>query len=153
MTVEPLFGFVICTAGCTIIVSVAGLGSLSPTLSTVVNVRKNWHPGTSLQTKRLDNRPTADQPPGQTRSAGFDSPGRKWPPVCLVLPAPAPANRLAGGCFIDEFRIEVFALSKLSAQKVSPILSRLVGVGCEERGKPSNQGALPQKMHQSRQRP
>src|SRR5215469_747184 len=37
LTVEPAGGFVICTAGCTVIVSVGGLGSLSPTLSTVVN--------------------------------------------------------------------------------------------------------------------
>jgi hypothetical protein len=60
--------FRICTAGCTIIASVGGLGSLSPALSTVVNdsvevpasIVENWRSGTSLQTKRLNNRPTAD---------------------------------------------------------------------------------------------
>ena len=37
LTVEPAAGFVIFTAGCTVIVSVGGLGSLSPTLSAVVS--------------------------------------------------------------------------------------------------------------------
>jgi hypothetical protein len=35
LTVEPADGLVICTAGCTVIVSVGGLGSLSPKLSRV----------------------------------------------------------------------------------------------------------------------
>jgi hypothetical protein len=43
---------------------------------------------------------------------------------------------LEAGCFLDEFRIEVLALSKLFAQEVSSILSTLVSVGCEERGNP-----------------
>ena len=37
LTVEPAGGFVICTAGCTVIVSVGGLGSLIPKLSTTVS--------------------------------------------------------------------------------------------------------------------
>jgi hypothetical protein len=37
LTVDPAAGFVIFTAGCTVIVSVGGLGSLSPTLSAVVS--------------------------------------------------------------------------------------------------------------------
>ena len=37
LTVDPAVGFVIFTAGCTVIVSVGGLGSLSPTLSAVVS--------------------------------------------------------------------------------------------------------------------
>src|SRR5215471_6121072 len=37
LTVEPAAGFVICTAGCTVIVRVGGLGSLIPKLSTAVS--------------------------------------------------------------------------------------------------------------------
>ena len=37
LTLDPAAGFVIFTAGCTVIVSVGGLGSLSPTLSTTVS--------------------------------------------------------------------------------------------------------------------
>ena len=37
LTGSPAVGYVICTAGCTVIVSVGGLGSLSPTLSAVVS--------------------------------------------------------------------------------------------------------------------